>query len=108
MDSIWVSADALRQLIEPLQEENEEDFLKKETYLQRSDSLSLYLIYVKDVRLRNEQAPLSYARTTVKQIILYKRKLQFYNEFDNEIIKEAHENTKFEYYKNYINTNIDS
>jgi len=98
MDSIWVSADALRQLIEPLQEENEEDFLKKETYLQRSDSLSLYLIYVKDVRLRNEQAPLSYARPTVKQIILNKRKLQFAKEFEKDITKDALENDKFEIY----------
>src|SRR5690625_7995706 len=89
MDSIWVSADALRQLIEPLQEENEEDFLKKETYLQRSDSLSLYLIYVKNVRLRNEHASLSYARHIIKEIMLYKRKLQFTKKFDKNIIKKA-------------------
>lgn len=99
MDSVWVSVDALKNRIPPLKSEDESDYLEKENYIERSDSLSLYLIYVKDVRLRNEQAPLSYARPTVKQIILNKRKLQFAKEFEKDITKDALENDKFEIYK---------
>jgi len=99
MDSIWVSADDLLDRLTILEEEKEEDFLQKETYFERSDSLSLYLLYVKDVRLRNEKAPLSYAKPTVKQIILNKRKLQFAKELEKDITKDALENDKFEIYK---------
>jgi len=99
MDSIWVSVDALKNRIPPLQSEDESEYLEKDNYIERSDSLSLYLIYVKDVRLRNEQAPLSYARPTVKQIILNKRKLQFAKEFEKNITKDALENDRFEIYK---------
>lgn len=99
MDSVWVSAESLKKRIPPLQSEEESDYLEKEKYIERSDSLSLYLIYVKDVRLRNEQAPLSYARPTVKQILLNKRKLQFAKEFEKDITKDALENDTFEIYK---------
>ncbi len=99
MDSIWVSADELLNRLDILEDEDEEDFLKKDTYFERSDSLSLYLLYIKDVRLRNEEAPLSYAKPTVKQIILNKRKLQFAKELEKDITKDALENDKFEIYK---------
>lgn len=95
MDSVWINTDLLQEKIQPLKDE-EENFLKKNTYLERSDSLSLYLIYIKDVRLRNEEAPMSYARPTIKQIILNKRKLQFAKEFEKDITKDALENDKFE------------
>lgn len=100
MDSIWVSTDQIRTKISPLQEQDDpDDLLKKDNYLELNDSTSLYLIYIKDVRLRNDQAPLDYAKPTIKEIILNKRKLQFAKEFEKDITKDALENNQFEIYK---------
>lgn len=100
MDSIWVSTDQIRTKISPLQEQDDpNDLLKKDNYLELNDSTSLYLIYIKDVRLRNDQAPLDYAKPTIKEIILNKRKLQFAKEFEKDITKDALENNQFEIYK---------
>jgi hypothetical protein len=48
--------------------------------------------------LRNENAPLEYAKPTVKQILLNRRKLELSKDFEKEITKDALKNNKFEIY----------
>lgn len=98
-DSVWVRSTSITNRIPELKEEKEKDFLEKENTIHLKDSLSFYMIYIKDVRLHNEQAPLSYIKPTLKQIILNKRKLKFAREFEKDITKDAIEENEFEIYE---------
>ena len=98
-DSVWVSSESVYKRIGPLDDRNKEQLLKKSNFLQLEDSLEVYLVYVNDVLLRNEQAPLEYAKSTIKQILLNKRKAELVKELEKDITRDAIENKQFEIYK---------
>jgi hypothetical protein len=77
---------------------SKEKLLKKTKYLQKEDSLGLYLVAVKDVLLRNQIAPKSYIIPAIKQMILHKRKLELIREIEKIILKDATQNKNFKVY----------
>lgn len=93
-DSIWVPVENVL-LKTPF---SKEKLLKKTKYLQKEDSLGLYLVAVKDVLLRNQIAPKSYITPTIKQMILHKRKLELIREIEKIILKDATQNESFKVY----------
>ncbi|MGY5851326.1 peptidyl-prolyl cis-trans isomerase [Salegentibacter sp. F14] len=97
-DSVWVKTKSVYDKIKPLSIEDRSDLLKTSNFLQLEDSLDVYLIYVNDVLEKNEQAPLEYARHSIKQILLNKRKLDLTKELEKEITKDAIKNNQFEIY----------
>lgn len=97
-DSVWVSTRSVYNRIIPLNDANKSQLLKKSNFLQLEDSLEVYLVYVNDVLLRNDQAPLEYATSTIKQILLNKRKANLVKELEKDITKDAIENKQFEIY----------
>jgi len=97
-DSVWVSTSSVFNRISPLNDSNKSQLLKKSNFLELEDSLEVYLIYVNDVLLRNDQAPLEYANSTIKQIILNKRKAELVKELEKDITRDAIENKQFEIY----------
>lgn len=97
-DSVWVSTRSVYDRIGPLNDGNKSQLLKKSNFLQLEDSLEVYLVYVNDVLLRNDQAPLEYATSTIKQIILNRRKADLVKELEKDITRDAIENKTFEIY----------
>ncbi|MDR6300465.1 peptidyl-prolyl cis-trans isomerase [Mesonia maritima] len=97
-DSIWVSARNIYEEVKPLNIEDKEAFLQKDNFLQLQDSTGVYLVKVKDVLLRKQQAPLEYAKPTIKQILLNRRKLELAKKIEKEITKDAIKSEKFEIY----------
>lgn len=97
-DSVWVSTSSVFDRIGPLSDSNKSQLLKKSNFLELEDSLEVYLVYVNDVLLRNDQAPLEYANSTIKQIILNKRKAELVKELEKDITRDAIENKQFEIY----------
>ncbi|HSJ12317.1 MAG TPA: hypothetical protein VK916_06500 [Gillisia sp.] len=97
-DSVWVSARSVYNKIGPLNDSNKSQLLKKSNFLQLEDSLEVYLVFVNDVLLRNEQAPLEYANSTIKQILLNKRKAGLIKDLEKDITRDAIENKQFEIY----------
>lgn len=97
-DSVWVNTRLIYNRIGPLNDGNKAQLLKKSNFLELEDSLEVYLVYVKDVLLRNDQAPLEYATSTIKQIILNKRKAELVKELEKDITRDAIENKQFEIY----------
>jgi len=73
-------------------------FLKKGYFIQKEDSLSLYLVAVKDVLNRNEIAPKSYISPTIKQMILHQRKLLLLRNIEETLIDDARKKQEFEIY----------
>ncbi|MEN8125788.1 MAG: hypothetical protein ABFR32_11745 [Bacteroidota bacterium] len=94
-DSVWVSYTSVIKKL-PFLSDNQK--LKKINFLQKEDSLEVYLVALKNVLYRNDIAPKSYVESTIKQMILHKRKLEFLKEIDKSLLEDATKNKQFEAY----------
>ena len=97
-DSIWIRANQAVLKIPVITEENKQELLKKSNFIQLKDSLSLYLVQINEVLLRNENAPIEFVMPTIRQIVINKRKLEFIKELEKDITKDAIKNKQFEIY----------
>ena len=93
-DSIWTELDKVLLKL-PFSKEN---LLKKSKFIQKQDSLGLYLVAIKDVLQRNDIAPLSYIKSTIKEMILHKRKIELIRDIEKIIVKDATKNNNFKIY----------
>jgi hypothetical protein len=93
-DSIWTRLDNVLLKL-PF---SKEKMLKKTKFIKKQDSLGLYLVAVKDVLFRNNIAPLSYIKPTIKQIILHRRKIELIREIEKILVKDATQNKNFKIY----------
>ena len=93
-DSIWTELDKILLKL-PFSKEN---LLKKTKFIQKQDSLGLYLVAIKDVLRRNEIAPLTYIKPTIKEMILHKRKIELIRNIEKIIVKDATKNNNFKIY----------
>ena len=91
-DSTWSSLDNVL-LKTPFSRDN---LLKKTKFLQKENSLGVYLVAIKDVLNRNDIAPKSYLKPTIKQMILHQRKLQLIRDIEKIIVKDAIQNKSFQ------------
>jgi hypothetical protein len=93
----WVTMDRLS--VELQQNiENEENFLKRNTFYETSDSTSAYLVSIRDYRLRYSLAPLEYVRDDIKRIIWNTRRFEFIQSLENGIYNEALKQNNFKIY----------
>jgi hypothetical protein len=93
-DSVWTELDNILLKL-PFSKEN---LLKKSKFIQKQDSLGLYLVAIKDILYRNEIAPLSYIKETIKEMILHKRKIELIRDIEKIIVKDATKNNNFKIY----------
>jgi len=93
----WVSMDRLTlELHKDI--ENEENFLKRNTFFETSDSLSVSLISIRDYRLRSTVAPFDYVKNDIKRIIWNTRRLEFIQSLENGIYNDALKENSFKIY----------
>jgi hypothetical protein len=97
-DSIWIAYDDFIIKTPFLNKYDRSDFLKKNKFIHSEDSTGVYLVKVKDVLLRNEIAPISYAVPTIKQMILHKKKLELIRKIEETLIEDAIKNKNFQIY----------
>jgi hypothetical protein len=97
-DSIWVKLSDLYVKVPILKNIAKEDLLKKDNFIQKEDSLSLYLVTIKNVLNRNEIAPKSYITPSIKQMILHQRKLQLLKSIEETLLEDAQNKNQFEIY----------
>ena len=97
-DSSWVTINYLKNKIPPFQGEKKEKLLKISKFIQKEDSLGLYLVAVNKVLRKNEISPLSHVANRIKQIILHKRKLELIREIEKTLINDAIQNKNFKEY----------
>jgi hypothetical protein len=93
----WVLMDRLSMEL-PQEIENEESFLRRTTFFESSDSLSVYLISIRDYRLRSTLAPFEYVRDDIKRIIINSRRFEFIQSLENAIYNEALKENSFKIY----------
>lgn len=97
-DSIWIKYSDLINEIPILKIEDKQQVLKKDNLIQKEDSLSLYLVTIKQVLNSNEIAPKSYITPTVKQMILHQRKLLLLKNIEETLMNDATKKQQFEIY----------
>ncbi|MCT4698638.1 MULTISPECIES: hypothetical protein [Tenacibaculum] len=97
-DSTWVSFSYLQEKVPPFQAETKQSLLKISKYIQKEDSLGVYLVAVKKMLQQNATAPLLFVSPRIKQIILHKRKLELIREIEKTLINDAIQNKNFKEY----------
>ena len=93
-DSVWTQLDKVLLKL-PF---SKDIMLKKSKLLQKQDSLGLYLVAIKGVLLRNDTAPLSYIKPTIKQMILHQRKIELIRDIEKILVRDATKNNNFKVY----------
>ncbi len=97
-DSIWIKYSDLINEIPVLKSEDKQLLLKKDNFIQKEDSLSLYLVTIKKVLQSNEIAPKSYITPAIRQMILHQRKLLLLRNIEETLIEDATKKRQFEIY----------
>ena len=93
----WVTMDRLSVEL-PQSIENEENFLKRNTFYETSDSAATYLVSIRDYRLRSSLAPFEYVKDDIKRIIWNTRRFDFIQSLENGIYNEALKQNSFKIY----------
>jgi hypothetical protein len=75
--------------------DNEENFLKRNSFFETGDSTSVYLISIRDYRLRSTLAPFEYVRNDIKRIIWNTRRFEFIQSLENGIYNDALKKNSF-------------
>ena len=93
----WVTIDRLSVEL-PQNIENEENFLRRNTFFETSDSSSTYMVSIRDYRLRTSLAPFEYVKDDIKRIIWNTRRFEFIQALENGIYNQALKDNSFKIY----------
>lgn len=90
----WISFNRLMlELNEDIQ--NEESFLRRTHFFESSDSVNIYMVAIRDYRLRLTVAPFDYVRDDIKRIIWNNRRIEFIHALENSIYNDALKENNF-------------
>jgi hypothetical protein len=93
----WIPMSRLSvELREDIQ--NEETFLKRNSFFETKDSSSVYFISVRDYRLRATLAPFEFVKDDIKRIIWNTRRFEFIQALENGIYNDALKKNSFKIY----------
>jgi hypothetical protein len=97
-DSIWVKYTDLISKAPIFKSIDKNQILKKDYFIQKEDSLSLYLLKIVDVLKTGSIAPKNYFEPTIKQIILQQRKLKLIKKIEETLVNDAQKQQQIEIY----------
>ncbi len=98
-DDVWVEANSLFKKLPFLTPENVNEYLVSGKSITKKDSLQTYLVKVNQVLDKGEISPFDYQKSTIKDIVLNRRKLALIKKFEKDITDNAIKNEKFEIFK---------
>jgi hypothetical protein len=93
----WVSMEKLSLELQQ-KIENEENFLRRNTFYETTDSSSVYLLSIRDYRLAGTVAPYEYIKDEIKRIIWNTRRIEFIQSLENGIYNDALKENSFKIY----------
>lgn len=98
-DSTWINFDELTKNSPFSTVENKVQFLRRNRYVEESDSLYLYLFRIHEFKLSEQVSPLEYVKDDIKNIIINKRKVEIAKSLENKVYESAKRNDDYEIYK---------
>ncbi|ERI63601.1 hypothetical protein HMPREF1551_01092 [Capnocytophaga sp. oral taxon 863 str. F0517] len=96
-DSIWIRASQVRDKVPSLASKLNKASIQQ--LIEQRDSTSVYLLKINKYLDNTDYAPEEYAAPTLRQIILNKRKNNYINNLEKEIINNAIEKKQLELYE---------
>lgn len=72
-----------------------ERFLRRNKFIESDDTDYYYFICIRSFRFEGENAPIEYVETSIKNILLNQRKINFLKKIDADVYKEGLESKKF-------------
>lgn len=97
-DSIWYTYNDMYNKIPMLQASRKQhDFIDGDL-LRHKDSLGNYLLKINKVLKKGQVSPIEYVKSTIRHIILNKRKKEIIKKLEKDITKDAIKNKQFEIY----------
>ncbi len=97
-DEKWTYLSDFKQKYPVFKKISDKKIIKKSKKFVLSDSLDLYLIFIKDVVRQGQQLPLEFVKPELKQIILNERKEKWLGQLKNEMIEDALKKKKLKLY----------
>jgi hypothetical protein len=82
----------------PLKYTNPEQLIRFNKRFELRDSSYIYLLYINEFLPEGKVAPLEMVEDNIKSIILNKRKIEFVNELENNIYRDAQNKNNFQIY----------
>ena len=98
-DSMWINKEVFFNKLPEINDRLKQNIVKNKLFYRLQDSLELYLINIKDFRIKNDVAPFNYIKSTLKQVLLNKKKLEFISKFEKELIEDALQQNEYELYE---------
>jgi hypothetical protein len=98
-DSTWIKLSEMRKRLPELNEISDENFLKSGNFIEKQDSINLYLTRVLNIRRKKEISPMQFVNHRIKNIILNKRKLKLLREMEEQMLVDAIKKGEFEIFK---------
>jgi hypothetical protein len=93
----WVTMDKLSVEL-PQDISNQDEFLKWNKWYETKDSVSVYMIAIRDFKPRYSLAPFEYVKEDIKSIILNNRRFEFLQSLETGIYNEALKESTFKIY----------
>lgn len=98
-DTVWVEMGQVYEKLPIITPDNRDDYILAGKKIQVRSQNDLYLIKISNVLNNNQIAPFDYIKTTLKEVIINKRKLELIKKFQKEITQDAIKNGEYEIYK---------
>ncbi|HMT28571.1 MAG TPA: peptidyl-prolyl cis-trans isomerase [Bacteroidia bacterium] len=96
-DETWLLFDELLKKV-PVKTYDKESFLRNNRFIEIEDSTDLYLVNIKDMKIRESLSPLSFVSDDIRVLIINKRKLSLIQEMEKATYDEAQKKNEFEIY----------
>ena len=97
-DSLWIDKSNLTSKVSFLDRKNFKKYIRKLKFFKIEDSLGVYLFYLKNYLEKGDIAPNQVIESTIKNIILNRRKIEFIKKFEKDILHDAIKSKNFEVY----------
>ncbi len=98
-DSVWINKTLFFNKIPKLKKNEIQRIVKNSLFYIKEDSLALYLIKINNYKKADDYAPLDYIYNRIKELISNKKKINYLNKVDKELIDEAINKNVFEIYE---------
>jgi len=93
----WIPfSDVLKEI--PVKAYNQEEFLQNHRELEYRDSAFVYLMKIKDFKIRESVSPLDFEKQRIRDIILNKRKIDLIHRMQDDLFTNAQKKNQFEIY----------
>ncbi|MCU0436523.1 MAG: peptidylprolyl isomerase [Raineya sp.] len=98
-DSTWIDFDELTRQT-PLEGiPNKINFLKNNKFSEMKEGEFSYVLYVKEYKISEQNAPLEFVKDRIKSMILNERKTLLIKKLEDQLYKDAEKNKEFEIFK---------